>query len=187
MGTSPSPNSINLKGKLLLASPSMEDSFFEKTVIMVTDHTSKKGAKGFILNQPTEKTIGEETNNAPDIPSELSGLELFTGGPVEQNALTMCAFTVRDERLLYTTAINREQTLSFMETPGTLIRCFAGYASWIPGQLENELRENTWIILPALPSLLNMPHDRSLWQNILEQASPMHFLLSRSPKHPFLN
>ena len=187
MGKPSRPHPSSLKGKLLLAAPTMEDSLFERSVIIITAHTLSKGAKGLILNKPMERSIAELTGEAPDIPAELSGVEVFHGGPVEQDELNICAFTSRNKRLFYRTKIERLEALSLIQTPGSLIRCFAGHSAWEAGQLEQELVEGTWIILPSLATLLGMAHDSSLWQLLLEHASPLHALLSRAPKHSFFN
>lgn len=181
------PETTNLKGKLLLAAPSMEDTFFEKTVILVTEHSKVKGASGFILNKPLGKTLSMERKDHPDFFPNGPTISIYVGGPVHPNELNILALSQQGSKLFYKKGIRSEEAASVFHTPNTIVHGFVGYSSWVPGQLENELYEGAWLILPALPQLVEMPHDQTLWRNILERTSPMHALLARAPKHSFLN
>ena len=74
----------SLNGKLLIASPSMDD-YFHRTVILMVEH-SPDGAFGLVLNRPSETTVGEAS---PEL-AELIGDDhlLHVGGPVQPNAVT---------------------------------------------------------------------------------------------------
>ena len=56
---SKSDQPILLRGKLLIADPSLRDGTFNRSVILLTDHSAEEGAYGLILNQPTGKVVGD--------------------------------------------------------------------------------------------------------------------------------
>ena len=62
-----------------------------------------------------------------------------------------------------------------------------GYSGWSAGQLEGELRRNSWITAAPKSDLLGQEHDRSLWAEVLRALSPFHRILAESPDNPFLN
>ena len=74
-------NSLNKllpkKGRLLLAEPFMEDSYFKRAVVLLTEY-NKEGAFGFILNKPLELTINKVIPEFPKFDSRI-----FTGGKVQ--------------------------------------------------------------------------------------------------------
>ena len=48
----------SLRGKLLLAGPTLKDPNFDRTVVLIAEHT-EEGAMGLVLNRPSEATVGE--------------------------------------------------------------------------------------------------------------------------------
>ena len=75
------PHLKPLKGKLLIAEPSiLNDSSFNRTIILITEHTENNSI-GFILNRPLEYTIEDLL---PEIKSDFT---IYQGGPVEQDNL----------------------------------------------------------------------------------------------------
>src|SRR3954453_13441606 len=78
----------SLRGKLLLASPTMADPNFARTVVLVAEHTDE-GAMGLVLNRPALTTVGEAV-------ADLAGLtdddgQGYVGGPVAETAVIVLA------------------------------------------------------------------------------------------------
>jgi hypothetical protein len=71
----------SLRGKLLLASPTMADPNFSRSVILIAEHT-EEGAMGLVLNRPAETMVSEAV---PDLawltPDDAN---VFVGGPVAE-------------------------------------------------------------------------------------------------------
>src|SRR5918994_1289429 len=76
----------SLRGALLVAAPSLLDPNFQRTVVLVTEHTDE-GAMGLVLNRPTETTVEEA---APEL-SPLTGPaeRVHQGGPVQPGTETL--------------------------------------------------------------------------------------------------
>jgi putative transcriptional regulator len=51
--------------------------------------------------------------------------------------------------------------------PARQLRVFAGYAGWGPGQLDEELRRDSWLVQPATLELVFHPKPADLWRQVL--------------------
>lgn len=177
---------IQLQGKLLLADPSLRDGIFNKSVILLAEHRSDQGAFGLILNHPTGKTVGDLVDN--DMVAPLRQLAVHEGGPVERDQLTFSSFWwSRKLGLRWKMRISAEDAVAQSHRPGRIVRAFIGYSGWTAGQLESELRRNSWIPTRPPEDLLGRPHDWDLWTGLLRQMSPLHRILAEAPDDPSLN
>ena len=177
---------ILLRGKLLLADPSLRDGIFNRSVILLTDHTAAQGAFGLILNQPTGKVVGDLLQG-PEFAS-LRHLPVHEGGPVAHEQLTFSSFWWSKKLgLRWSLRVSAKQAAESTNRPGRMVCAFLGYAGWCAGQLENELRHHSWIPVGPQQDLLGRPHDRSLWSTLLRELSPLYRILAASPNDPFLN
>ncbi len=177
---------IHLEGQLLLADPSLRDGFFNKSVVLLAEHTCDEGAYGLILNQPTGQNVGELLTS-PEF-SELANIPVHIGGPIGQEHLTFAAlWTHGSDALKFATRISAADAIKRSHQPGTLVRAFAGYSGWSAGQLEDELRKNSWI--PTIPTsdMLASTHEQELWADLLRSISPFHKILAEAPDDIFVN
>jgi putative transcriptional regulator len=177
---------IQLQGKLLLADPSLRDGTFNRSVILLAEHHPDDGAFGLILNHPTGKLVGDF------LPSEefnaLRLLAVHDGGPVARDQLTFSSFWWSKKLgLRWALRLSAKSALDHAHKPGRIVRAFLGYSGWTAGQLENELRRNSWIAARPQPNLLGHEHDRSLWSELLRPISPLHRILAEAPDDPYLN
>ncbi len=179
-----------LRGKLLLASPTLLDPNFVRTVVLIAEHT-EEGAMGLVLNRPAASTIGEAV---PDL-AWLAGDEeqVYVGGPVAETAVIVLAEFDRPEMA----GALVEPDLGFIGTdaddPDALegairrARVFAGHAGWGPGQLESELEEEAWIVEPPLREEVFTDDAPGLWAAVLRRMGRKYALLSTMPLDPSLN
>lgn len=181
-----SEQSISLSGQLLLAAPALSDDTFDRAVILLAEHSATEGAFGIILNHPADGTVGTLVPNLSA--SSLSQLPLHHGGPVSTDELTFSSLSWDSKnQLCFLPKISVATAESSLVLDRHLVHATVGHSAWSPGQLENELLRNTWITLKPGPSLFSLPHDRTLWKNLLKQISPYHDLLSHAPKNPAFN
>ncbi|MCP5535939.1 MAG: YqgE/AlgH family protein [Akkermansiaceae bacterium] len=177
---------IHLEGQLLIADPSLRDGIFNKSVILLAEHHVDDGAYGLILNHPTGQLLGDLLTS-PEF-ADLVHIPVHLGGPVGQEHLTFAAFwTKENQSLKYATRISAADAIRHSHQPGTLVRAFAGYSGWTAGQLENELRRNSWI--PTLPTsgILASHHAHDLWADLLRGISPYHRILAEAPDDIYVN
>ena len=138
------------RGKLLVAAPSLLDSNFRQTVLLMLEHGSE-GALGVVLNRPSELSVRGAIDEWAQMVSEPQ--VVFVGGPVSQSsviALASAALDDADDH--WSQVVGRIGTIDLEKNPGDIggldeVRIFAGYAAWAPGQLEGELAEDAWFVL----------------------------------------
>lgn len=177
---------VQLDGSLLLAAPALRDGIFERSVILLANHSPDAGAFGLILNQPTGQEVGHFLKQP-----EFSGLEkipVHLGGPVAQEQLTFSAFWWNaTDGLHWQVRIPAEEAVRRSKQPGVLVRAYIGYSGWSAGQLEAELERDSWITAKPDAGLLGRIHEPDLWADLLRTMSPYHRLLIDAPGDPGLN
>lgn len=180
----------SLRGKLLLAGPMLKDPNFDRTVVLITEHTDE-GAMGLILNRPSETVVDEAV---PDLAWVTEGDDaVFVGGPVAPNGVIVLAEWVDPARAV----VLVDDDLGFVpgdveDTDGLAdairrARVYAGHAGWGPGQLEEELAEEAWIVETPLRQELFSPEPEGLWAAVLRRMGREFALLSTMPPDPSLN
>ena len=175
----------SLRGKLLLAEPALRDGIFSRAVILMTQH-SRDGASGMILNRPTGKTVGDFLKK-PEFDG-IRHLPVHDGGPVTHDQLTFSSLWHTPKRgLQWVSRISLDDAIQQTHRPRRMVRAFLGYAGWSAGQLEDELKRNTWFVVSAPAELLGLPHDDTLWSVLMRRLSPLHRILAEAPANPFLN
>lgn len=146
------PSSVT-KGVLLVASPSLNDPNFHHAVLLLVKHGAE-GTLGLVLNRSTNVLLSQALPNL----TALKGTNhrLFTGGPVEPARLLLLfrlkkppadARPVIDGLYVGGTPALLERVLAEAK-PTEVFRAFAGYAGWAPGQLEFEMLQGAWGVLP---------------------------------------
>lgn len=177
---------IELTGSLLLATPSLRDGIFDRSVILLADHSADDGAFGLILNHPTGHQVGHFLHQPEFEP--LARIPVHVGGPVSREQLTFSAFWWNPkDGLHWQIRLPAKDAIQRTKQPGVIVRAFIGYSGWTGGQLENELRLQSWIMAKPGPDFLGKPHDQDLWADILSAMSPFHRLLIDAPASPELN
>jgi len=67
------------------------------------------------------------------------------------------------------------------------VRFFLGYSGWSPGQLEDELKENSWIITQAnYRHIFEMHHDL-IWKDTMKKMGGVYHTMASYPENPALN
>ena len=173
-----------LAGSLLLAHPAMKDPNFRRSVVLMSAH-SEEGAMGVVLNRPMGKRLGQLSGDFALGP--LSGVPLFIGGPVETKQLVLAAWQIRDDGFRMHFGIEPEKAVQLLEDKETHVRAFLGYSGWSAGQLENELKQRTWVVADVPEDLLTHTQDESLWRTVLAREGDEWRLLAGEPENPELN
>ena len=159
---------MSLQNYFLVAMPSLNDSVFERSIIYICEH-NEKGAMGIMLNVPLDLDVCQlltqmKMENAS---FSLSGKSVFSGGPVSTDRGFVlhtpmngfhASLSLTDE-LMMTTSLDILSTLGTSAEPKQYMIAL-GYAGWEKGQLEEEIRENTWLTVPASPDIIfDIPYE----------------------------
>jgi putative transcriptional regulator len=174
----------NLVGSLLLAHPALRDSNFRRTVILMSAH-SAEGAMGVVLNRPAGQRLGELNGEFSMGP--LASVPVFRGGPVETEQLILAAWQPHDDGFKLYFGIEPEKALQLAVEEGTHLRAFLGYSGWSAGQLEGELKQNTWVVTSVPSDLMSHAADDGLWRTVLGGVSHDWRLLANEPEDPTQN
>lgn len=181
---------IPKSGRVLLSEPFMNEQVFARSVILLIDHNDS-GSFGLILNKPLQQNLSTLVNEIENFDDAL-----FLGGPVEYDRLFYIfrgSYPISDavefmkgvyiggnfeniQTLLRDNILQKED-----------IRFFVGYSGWEGGQLERELKENTWVVSTLSPEeIFTSPYDR-LWEIGLEHAGGEYPKWRYLPESPEMN
>ncbi len=164
-----------LTGKILIASPSMLDPRFDKSVIYICEH-SLNGAMGIIINQPIKEIQLNEIFSQMNIKSigKNFNRDVYFGGPVE----TTRGFILHssDYQIPETIHLDNEVSLSSSteilqsiakgKGPENYFMAF-GYAGWSSGQLDEEIKDNSWLHTEADNKMLWHYENKEKWNKAL--------------------
>lgn len=174
---SPREENSGLTNHFLISTPLLKDSIFYQSVIYICEH-NKNGTMGLKINHPMEIKQSEMLNQL-EIDSELKKENdplILDGGPVNvqqgfilhsqkgewENSLTITdnLYITTSKDILYAIA-NQTFKQEYL--------IILGYSGWSPGQVENELKQNSWLTLPAQPELLFQQDKSNTWQDCINQ------------------
>jgi len=139
----------------------MQGEFFGKAVVYIYEYAEETGAVGFTINKPLSATLGNvmEHLNIPIKDKSMEGLSVFSGGPVGPDqgfVIHDCMSLAEDEDdKVVTISTSREilQDIASGKGPDHFM-VVLGYAGWEPGQLELEIQESDWLVVPLQKSIL---------------------------------
>ncbi len=181
------------KGRLLVATPPLDDPNFDRTVIFVLDH-HEEGAVGVVINRPSIESLDEPLDRWQDLQSAPTAV--FSGGPVEDNALIALADTkiplARDDEHLAPiagtiAAADLTADPAMVAAAVNVVRVFRGYAGWGPGQLEDEIEAGAWLVLDSEPGDVFSNEPDELWRSVLRRQSGRLAWLANAPDDLSMN
>lgn len=165
-----------LQGNFLIATPQMPDPRFREQVIYICAH-SDEGAMGLVVNNPLpDLTLADILRNA-DLPVPARALPpVYMGGPVElENAFILYSSDYQAATCMEVSGsvhLSRDpkilQDIALGRGPKNYI-FLLGYAGWAPGQLENELKVDGWLTLPAEDEVLFHTPDEIKWKKAAQR------------------
>ena len=178
------------KGKFLVSEPFMEDPYFKRSVVLLTEH-NKEGSVGFILNQALDIKLSELIEDFPEL-----DFPVYLGGPVQPQNL----FFLHSKGDLIPEAIQVSGDIywsgNFDMLKGLIeqeliqkneIKFFLGYSGWDFGQLKNELKTNSWFVQDSDPSLILSNDSEDLWKRVMAKAEKEIAMMVNYPENPNLN
>ena len=170
------------QGQLLLATSSLEDPNFERTVVLLVQHTAE-GALGLVLNRPSDTPLREAWEQVADSPCNVDR-PLYQGGPCEGPLMLLHGRADLSQievlpGVHFTT--EPEDIAWLLEHHDGPVLAFTGYAGWAPHQLEGELATGSWRLAQADADLV-LNADEDLWTNVMKAIDPIHAQLARNPK-----
>jgi putative transcriptional regulator len=179
----------SLAGQLLLASPTLVDPNFTRTVVLIGVH-NEDGAIGVVLNRPSAVTVAEAVPQLGDVVGELE--TVYVGGPVQSSSVVFLAEFL-EPALAGMLVLGRigfpapDTSIEQLAQATERRRVFAGHAGWGSGQLDAELAEGDWIAHPAEPQDVFTDVPEELWSSVLTRKGGSYALIARMPLDPSVN
>ena len=178
------------RAKLLVAAPNLLDPNFQRTVVLVAEHTDE-GAMGMVLNRPSGTTVSEAS---PELAALVQADDyVHVGGPVAPNGVIVLA-EFDDPEVAASIVLG---DVGFVPAGSDLdeiardvrrTRVFAGHAGWGPGQLDAELEDEGWIVVEGpLPDEMFTEDPERLWSEVLNRKGGRYKLVARMPADPSVN
>jgi putative transcriptional regulator len=178
------------KGRILISEPFLPDTFFNRSIVYLTEHT-KEGSVGFILNKKLDMKVSEA----------ISGFESFDdrlnmGGPVAPDTLhylhtagELIPNSVSiDGNIFWGGDIEAIRNLIASEKlKKTKIRFFLGYSGWSAGQLDKELKENSWVIARIRSDIVMGNRGEDAWKLVLRSLKNKYRIWADFPESPDMN
>ncbi|HVN58628.1 MAG TPA: YqgE/AlgH family protein [Bacteroidales bacterium] len=178
------------KGKILISEPFLPDTFFNRSVVFLTDH-NPEGSVGFILNKKLDLKVCDT----------ISGFEswdetLNMGGPVAPDTLHYLHTLGEDiegsvhvqDNIWWGGDIDTiRKLIAFKRVKESQIRFFLGYSGWSAGQLERELKENSWVIAKIRPGAVMSSRGPDAWRKTLKGLNSKYRIWADFPESPEMN
>ena len=169
----------SLQNHLLIAMPSLDDPLFGRSVTYICEH-NEDGAMGIVINHPLSVDVAsllEQLEIEFDAGSDAAKRKVCAGGPVQNDRgfvlhTPKAGFTSSmqlNQDLMITTSKDILEQLTTDDAPEKFILAL-GYAGWSAGQLEQELKDNSWLTLPLDESMLyELPYEErwlAAWRSL---------------------
>ena len=163
-------------GRLLISEPFMIDPNFKRSVILLTEYGST-GSMGFVLNHQSEYMLGDLLPDLRSLhfihccPEKIEdGIEtadgVYWGGNFETVKSLVTNYQLNDSE----------------------IRFFTGYSGWTPGQLEDEIAEDTWIVTDKFTAEIIFSHDdQNIWRQVIISMGQRYAHIANFPENPEMN
>jgi putative transcriptional regulator len=177
-------------GVLLIADPFLKDPNFLRTVVFLCEH-KEEGSFGFVLNRQFENTLNELI---PEL--EHYKLPVFYGGPVQPD--TIHFLHQYPEEIGGGVEVSKgiwwggdfEALVDQIKNGGIdpdKIRFFIGYSGWSGGQLQEEMKEKTWLTVKATRQLTFHKNFEEIWKDSLRKLGGEYEMMINFPIDPQLN
>jgi putative transcriptional regulator len=185
-------NAQPAQGHLILAEPFMNEPYFGRSVVLLTQHSDEVGTMGLVLNKPLDIFLHEVVEGM----EIQQSIRLFCGGPVAPKSLFYLhnlpnmplSFQITSQVYLGGDFEKILELINQGPGEGHFIRFFLGYSGWEKGQLDDEIKHQSWIVGPlADESILMEEKMETMWTQSLKSLGGKYRHWADFPQNPNLN
>jgi len=168
--------SLPAKGSFLVASPRLVDPRFQETVVLLIGY-GDDGASGVIINRPTEVRL-------VDLLPSVKGLKdradvVYYGGPVEGHRMLMLIRSGEKPEgsgsvfgdVYFSSSKNTLESMLKARKTANKLRVYAGYAGWMPQQLDREVSRGDWFIVSADARSIFEKKPSEVWPELMRRGT----------------
>jgi len=157
-------------GRFIVATDRLSNSAFEQAVIYITQ-SGEVGTYGLMVNRPTGVALGEVF--AEETAQRHHTEQVYYGGPLHNQYLFSLAQSPYeqgevlqvDREIMLGAGLDTLTRFSY-DSQNTKVKAFVGFASWTPGQLQQQIEEGAWIVVPADPEKIFAADGENLWSEL---------------------
>ncbi len=178
------------KGRILIAEPFLHGDYFSRSVVFLVAH-SDKGAVGFILNKKIDFRLQDVFLDFPEFDANV-----YLGGPVAADSI----FFIHKLGEILPGSINvlgnlhwggdfnilKNLILQGLVKP-TDIHFFLGYSGWDAGQLESEIRDDSWLVTDVDENAIMRESKDVSWTDFVAKAGNRYSIWQNYPENPSFN
>ncbi|MBS3738380.1 YqgE/AlgH family protein [Mesohalobacter halotolerans] len=179
------------KGDILIGKPSiLGDITFNKAVILIADFNDE-GVVGFMINKP----INEDLQNL--IPEVKKDFKVFDGGPVERDKLffihtvpELISGGIKITEQIYWGGEHREviHLINQNIINEAQVKFFLGYSGWSSNQLQDEIKDQVWILKDDIShDEVVKCKDSSFWNKTIKSLGGDYLIWANAPDNPNYN
>jgi putative transcriptional regulator len=177
-------------GVILISDPFLKDPNFMRTVVFICEHRAD-GSFGFVLNRRYSQTLNQLLPDLDDFP-----INVYYGGPVQNDTLHFI-HALPDQIPEGKEVVNGiywggnfETVLALIQNRSldlNRIRFFLGYSGWSDGQLENEMKEKSWLTVSGNKKLVFHEQPEVAWKDAVRLLGKKYEEIINYPIDPTLN
>jgi len=184
------PNNIKpSQGKVLISEPFTNDYYFKRSVVLLAEH-NEEGSYGMVFNKPLFINLNELIKDFPKIDAPL-----YLGGPVKTDSLfyihkfpeILNSIKINDELYWGGDIDNVKEYIAISKFNSDNVRFFVGYAGWSPKQLNEELKENSWVVTRTKTDILLNEPPTNIWNKIVLDLGTDYAHWVNFPTNPSMN
>jgi len=178
------------QGSVLIAEPFLAGSYFNRSIIILASF-NENGAVGFILNKKVDFPVEDIFVDFPDFDAEI-----HIGGPVGTDSVyfihtlgDIIPESIHIRENMYWggdfEALKLQIKLGLVDPKQ--VRFFLGYSGWEPGQLEEEIKENSWLVADISQEELMSINENAMWAESVKAMGGKYKMWENFPENPSLN
>jgi len=178
------------KGRILIAEPFLHGDYFSRSVVILVAH-SKKGAVGFILNKKIDFSLQEFFPGFPAFDANV-----YLGGPVSPDSIffihrigSLLPGSIKVTGNLYWGGDFEilKSMIAEKQVHSRDIHFYLGYSGWDSGQLEDEIKEDSWLVTDVEEETIMRDANQVSWSDFVKKAGNRYSIWENFPENPNFN
>ena len=157
--------------------PHLQDPYFGNSIVLICEH-SNDGALGLIINKPFEKPeLKVLFQKLPEDQDKIIKIipKVYFGGPVLiERGIVIHSSSYNSEDMMeisdeFAITSSRKILQDIADGNGPKqYKLMLGHAGWEAGQLEYEIKQNSWVTLPVNSSFVFDDQVSNKWNEAYE-------------------
>ena len=158
-----------LSNHFLISAPFISDNIFKKSIVFICEHNNN-GAMGIIINKPIDQNKTSELLSEIGLNKLHHNPNIYFGGPVSLEV----GHILHESSYKNNNTLNISKSISLTSNDKIIqdilnglgpkkFRFSLGYTGWSKNQLENEIDNGDWMIIPATNQFIFDIPDKNKW------------------------